>query len=249
MRMLASLFAVAVVSVTAYDAALIGRALLRGSELAARSEPFTARPEQPLGTLLIVGDSTGVGTGAADPAESVAGRIGTALPRLRIDNLAVNGALTRELPEQLRQAPLQHYDAVLVQVGGNDILRFTPLAALRDATRETLRRAQGLAPCVVMMSTGDVGTAPAIPWPLSDVYSWRSRRVRELFIAVSGEAGVDYVNLYDPGQDNPFLREPERYYAADGLHPAGPGYGAWFDELRRGSRLLECLSAEPVPDA
>ena len=44
--------------------------------------------------VLVVGDSTGVGTGAARPEDSIAGRLADAYPDVTIVNRARNGAKT-----------------------------------------------------------------------------------------------------------------------------------------------------------
>lgn len=66
--------------------------LLRESvELARHSEPLQHVPEQPSKRLLIVGDSTAVGTGATGPQASVAGLLAQAFPSLLIGGASENG--------------------------------------------------------------------------------------------------------------------------------------------------------------
>jgi lysophospholipase L1-like esterase len=239
--MLASLLGAAVLALAAYDGVVIGRALYVGGQLARESSPYSQQPADATAALLVVGDSTGVGTGAEDPADSVAGRLGSALPGTRIDNLAVNGALTEDVLEQLRDAPLPRYDAILVQVGGNDALRFTPLDRLEADIAAVLSRAGERAPYTALMSTGDLGAAPALPWPVAPVYSARSRAVRDRFLAAAREHGADYVDLFTGAGDNGFRQAPDRYYARDGLHLSGAGYGSWYDRLTAATALPERL--------
>jgi lysophospholipase L1-like esterase len=220
--------------VVIYDATIIVRALLRGSEIAARSQPFRVAPDRFRRTMLIVGDSTAVGTGAESPEDSIAGRIAADFPSTRIDNLGRNGALTRAVTEQLRSAPRDRYDLVLIQIGGNDALRFTAADTLRKHIDAALDAATERGQHVGIMSTGRLGVAPALPWPLAPLLTWRSEIVRGVFMEAAAEHGARYVDLFvDPGHDNPFLEEPHKYHADDGLHPSSSGYGAWYAQLRR----------------
>ena len=94
------------------------------AELAQDARAYTARPDRPLQRLLVVGDSTAVGTGAAAPQDSLVGLIGQQHRQWRIDNLAANGARFGDVVRQLERAP-EGYDMVLVLAGGNDVIRFT----------------------------------------------------------------------------------------------------------------------------
>ena len=83
------------------------------------------------------------------------------------------------------------------------------------------------------MSVGNLGEAPAIPWPLSHLYAWRSRLVRDLFSEVAGKMKVAYVDLFTPaGEQSPFQEHPQQHYSRDGLHPSAAGYGVWYEKLR-----------------
>lgn len=236
-------------AVILYDAAHIALALARGRDVAAASEAYERAAPSQAPALLVAGDSTAVGTGAADPADSVAGRIARDLSPLHIDNLGRNGARLADVAAQLRRAPRRHYRVLLIQAGGNDILQFTGYARLREDIDRVLQLATARGDRVLLMATGDVGTAPAIPWPLSVLLSERARRVRDLLAHAAGEReAVHFVDLMQEGADSPFRREPARYYAEDGLHPSGEGYGLWYAQLRRSVSLAQWLAAgEPAP--
>ena len=57
----------------------------RSAELARASEPFQSNPDNPAVRVLIVGDSTAVGTGASSGRESLAGLVARQYPRTLID--------------------------------------------------------------------------------------------------------------------------------------------------------------------
>ena len=223
--------ALLIAAVVAWESAHLGIHLWRARALAAASTPFERTLPRPRHRLLVVGDSTAVGTGASDPAASVAGRLAAAFPGLAVENRARDGAVTRAVVGQLAGVQEHRFDLVLVQTGGNDILRLTPTEGLREATAAVLDAAGARGRRVVMMSTGDVGTAPAFPFPVDRLLSARTRQVRQVFMEAAAAAGVTYVDLYRRPAADPFLADPDRYYARDGLHPSGAGYALWYREL------------------
>lgn len=244
MRAAMMILALAVLAVVVYDAVILGRAVLRSRSVSNAAVAFEQAPECASASLLIVGDSTAVGTGAEEAAQSIAGRIGRDFAATRIDNRAENGALTQAVRSQITRADRAGYDAVLIQVGGNDALRLTSRAGLETDIRAAIEAARARSPHVALMSTGDLGDAPAIPWPLSYLLRARALMVRDLFAEVARDTGANYVDLWLPaGAPNPFKRRPERYYAKDGLHPAGPGYEAWYATLREQVPLGDWLDA------
>ncbi len=217
----------------AVEIVLLAYRIRLGMEIAAASVPFEVKPPDARARVLVIGDSTGVGTGSSSPSDSVAGRIARDFPGGEIVNLARNGARVKDVPAQLASAGNEGYDLILLQIGGNDILRFTSLRALRDDVTDILKMSSGRARRVVFISTGNVGLAPAFFPPLSWVYTWRTRSVRALFMDVAREQGVQYVDLFRERGHDLFLEDPSRYYAPDFLHPSGEGYGVWYRELRR----------------
>ena len=67
--------------------------LRQAAELVKRSEPLAQRPDNPALRLLVVGDSTGVGTGTSTAAQSLAGLIAQRHPNWLIENRARDGGI------------------------------------------------------------------------------------------------------------------------------------------------------------
>ena len=210
----------------------VSKRLSVSSKLAAEAEPFSAHPRQPERRILVVGDSTGVGTGAARPQDSVAGRISADHPRWLIDNLAENGAKMEDVIAQLHAAQ-KRYDLVLVLAGGNDVIRLTPADELRANIASVVRLAQARAPVVVLMPSGNVGHSPFFPPPVSWFMARRSKALHAMIQRSAHESGARYVRLLQPPEHDPFALEPKRMHAADGLHPSSDGYAQWFEALVR----------------
>ena len=186
-------------------------------------------------TILVAGDSTGYGTGASSGAKSVAGYVGDDFPEYSIENMSVNGRTIGGLVQALESRdPNERYRLILLQIGGNDILRGRSEAEIETDLRALLALATERGEQVVMMSSGNVGAASAFvtdgkPDP---VYEKRTRAAREIFLAVTEEFGVTYVDLFLEPVDDVFLKEPKKYLAFDGLHPSSFGYYYWYQSLQ-----------------
>ena len=192
-------------------------------------------PAAPQASLLIVGDSTALGTGASNPEASLAGRIAQRYPGLAIRNLASAGARFEAIAEQLAHAG--RHDLILVVGGANDVMRFTSASDLARSVALTLNRAAQQAGKVIVLPAPNVGNAPFFPPPLSWLLSHRVRSLHRLVRASAVTTGAAYVNLYRERADDPFVRDSERLIAIDHLHPSDAGYAVWFDELERQAPL------------
>lgn len=214
--------------------------VLESAELARRSEPLQWAPQPARLRLLIVGDSTAVGTGAGAPQHSVAGLLMQAFPHLLIDNRARDGATFADLLDQLGGD--ERYDMLLVQAGGNDVIRQRGALALRSDVERVAQRARQRAALVVWMPAGNVGNAPFFFAPFTWLMTWRSRQLHASVRAVAHSQGAVYVNLFHERADDPFVLRPE-LNAADGLHASAAGYRVWFTELMAQAELPRRLAA------
>ena len=209
-------------------------------ELARASEPFQQTPAAPAVRLLVVGDSTGVGTGATEAARSVAGLLGSAHPRLLVHNRSRDGARFAELPAQLAAGASEGgYDVVLISAGGNDVIRGTDAKALAQALDQTFAAARArLLPGgqVLVQPAGNVGNAPFFIPPVSTLMTRRAGELHTAIRAAAARHGVTYIDLYKSADQDPFVHRPE-LNASDGLHPSDAGYRLWLEELLAQSDL------------
>ena len=214
--------------------------LHESSELARASKPLQRMPSQPALRLLVVGDSTAVGTGASAPGSSLVGLIAQGFPRLLIDNRARDGATFAEILAQLEGN--ERFDMVLVMAGGNDVVRLRGLEALQADVERVTQRATQRAALVALMPAGNVGNAPFFFTPVSWLMASRSRRLQAFAREAAMRHGAVHVNLFRESADDPFVQRPE-LNAADGLHPSDAGYRVWFGELMTQAALPHKLSA------
>ncbi|MCR4336815.1 MAG: GDSL-type esterase/lipase family protein [Candidatus Omnitrophica bacterium] len=199
--------------------------------------PYTQKPFErilPESSLkiLFLGDSTAVGTGAGDPQTSVAGWFGQEFPDAHIMNRSANGRKLRDVLQTFLTLPEDHYQLVVIQVGANDIMRFTSLDVIRHEVSDVLKQAQVISEHVVILHSADVGTAPIFTWPMSWIYSWRSKKVREIYLDMEKNLGILYVDLFAYKTDDIFLSDKGKYYAKDFLHLSADGYRIWYEAIR-----------------
>jgi lysophospholipase L1-like esterase len=191
-------------------------------------------------TVLVVGDGTGVGTGAAKPSESVAGRMGARYACISVLNRARDWAVASDLATQIASTGKSQFDLLLVQVGASDNLTFTDLHELRASLSEAVALAAARTNHVVVMSAGSLGPPPALLPLLGWIYRHRARQVDQVLSETMQVNGVEFVDLSRQTGDA-FAKEPTRYYAADGLHPNGAGYRLWYRALIDQSKVKSLL--------
>lgn len=201
--------------------------IFKASKIVSYDQPPFERRQPSDMNILFLGDSTALGTGSTDPRTSVAGWFGQAFPNASITNISANGKTLDRVAEDMSDL-IGHYDLLIIQAGGNDIIRFRPLGDIKRDLTVITQKARQLSDKVVLLHSGDVGLAPIFIYPFKWIYSWRTRQVRELFLAQEQDK-VHYVDLLKVNQDRLMARERGTYYAPDGLHLSGTGYKYWFD--------------------
>jgi len=223
--------AIAALAAVAYAAANTLTKVRTSEALMEEAKPYDVLSDDYSKTLLILGDSTGVGVGASTPEESVAGRLAAYLQATYVENRAKSGASVEDLSTQIQNLKLSHYDFILIQIGGNDILAF------HDAAADAERLAQAMKPLpdsgkTVVMAAGNVGGATLFPQIVRPFHYFRTLAFHREFEKAVSSVGATYVNLYVPLLKDQFLRHPDRLLSADGLHPSGEGYRLWFERLK-----------------
>ncbi len=182
--------------------------------------------------ILFLGDSTAVGTGSGDGRTSVAGWFAQDFPAAHIINRAQNGYRLKDILKQLEKEQFDHYNLVVIQAGANDILRFTSLRSIQCSLEEIIKRAEKIGDDVVVLHSGDIGTAPIFWWPLKWFYSLKTKAVRKIYLEAEKNTEIHYVDLYGTKVDEIFLDNKKKYYSDDYLHLTGEGYRAWYQAIR-----------------
>lgn len=204
-----------------------------GVDLANSAIAYEQSPENPEQSFIVFGDSSAVGTGASKPQESTAGRLGTDYPNAHITNKAVNGLKSAELVPIIQDHAGERYDLVLIQIGGNDIVRYTNLETVEQSINSVLIEATQLSDNVVLLTAGNVGTAPFFPFGTRWAFTKRTRKVRDIIMTAANTHDVHYVDLFREKEDDPFAQDTEKYYAEDSFHPSSEGYADWYEYIQK----------------
>lgn len=199
-----------------------------------QSRAYEQNPSSPTMPVLVLGDSTALGTGAKDPVNSVAGRLGKDFPQARIVNWAENGMKTQQLREKLEgYVQEEEYDLVVIHIGANDVLRLNNLDETKRNIYDIITRSLNRAQHVALFTSGNIGEAELIPWFARPLMSRRSKELRDFGVSLQSEFdSVTYVDLYHKEAD---MRESD-FYADDKLHLSDEGYGFWYRELKAALR-------------
>lgn len=181
--------------------------------------------------VLVLGDSTAVGIGADSKEESVAGLVSAHINASSVENYAVSGAETKDLPSQIERTKREHYRLILIQIGGNDIIRFRSVDSAKEHLRDAIAKLPS-ADQVLIISAGDVGGATLFPFFVRPFHTKLNNEYHAAFAALAEETGVTYINFKDAPSTKVINDRPDIYLAEDGLHPSSAGYALWFKELQ-----------------
>lgn len=183
----------------------------------------------PVLRLLIAGDSSAAGVGAAHQDEALSGRLTQALARdftVHWRLQACTGHKLADVRAAVRGLPAEPFDVVVVAVGVNDATGRTRMAhwlhGLQSLVTELKQRHQ--AQQVILSALPPVHLFPALPQPLRWYLGRCATRLdRAQRRWVAGQSGCEVV-----GADFPM---DLRYMADDGFHPGALAYEAWAGAL------------------
>ncbi|SDF50961.1 SGNH/GDSL hydrolase family protein [Klenkia brasiliensis] len=217
--------------------------------------------------LAVLGDSSAVGLGV-DRAEQTPGvLVASALAELaerpvRLVKVAVSGARSEHLAEQVERVLPAAPDVAMVMIGANDVTaRAKPALAVRDLAAAVRRLRE--AGCEVVVGTcPDLGTIRPVAQPLRTLgRRWSRQLAAAQTIAVVAEGGrtVSLGSLLGPQ-----FASDRSMFSNDEFHPSAAGYaaaaaclvpsvadalGVWPATADRGIRGLRRDSVRPIARA
>ncbi len=181
-------------------------------------------------SFVMMGDSSaaGYGVGLADqtPAVMLAMGLSSVAGRpVRLTNVAVSGALSKDLEPQTDLALRAEPELAVVFIGGNDVTsRVKPSTAVAHLDH-TVRRLHE-AGCEVTVGTcPDLGTVKPIAQPLKWLARRWSRQIaaaQMIGVVEAGGRSVSLGNLLGPD----FEANPAELFGPDQFHPSEQGYAA-----------------------
>lgn len=207
---------------------------LTARRLGRATTPFCRFVDQPSATVMWIGDSTAVGTGAQHSTQSVAGRLAHDFPDATIINHGINGASSADLVALLTaRHPEWKADLLIIHIGGIDILSLRSLRTLRSNLISILRMAKHIAPRIALITSPNLGSMPYFRFPLSLLFSWRAKHIRDFALHRSKKEDFIYIDLYTRVPKAPTHLHRRKYFAADHIHPSGDGYALWYIALKQ----------------
>lgn len=179
--------------------------------------------------LLVLGDSTAAGVGAATQLEALPGRLADALHArtgrgIRWRAVGKNGATAREIIDRyLDDALAEPADLLFLSVGANDAMTMRGTTAFVRDVRRILDAFDARNPgAFVLMSSLPVFGRFSLPQPLRTALYRHSLALEAAArIVVDGRANALMSN--DPP---PYA---EDFWAPDLFHPSASGYRDWAD--------------------
>jgi lysophospholipase L1-like esterase len=216
-------------------------ALLKEEARAARRkvEARTAKADPPLGdgiygrrrgkplVFAVLGDSSAVGLGVTRATETPGALIAAALTELaerpvRLVRVAVTGAESRELDEQVDRALPEHPDVALIMIGANDVTTLTKPATAVRHLEDAVRRLTAAGCEVVVGTCPDLGTIRPIAQPLRSFARRWSRQMAAAQTVAVVEAGGRTVSL--GSVLGPAFASDHSMFSVDEFHPSAVGY-------------------------
>lgn len=186
------------------------------------------------GDVLIIGDSTGYGTGARKSSESIAGRLGADYPAYAITNNSSNGrriAAAKEVAAELTDTI--QYDLIVLQIGANDLIAGRDPGLVAGELQQLIELVIPHTNKIMVITAGNIGATPMFTGAEATQLEDTSR-LFDWHMSTLGQTYDDmaFVSLFDEPANDVFVQSPGVYTAIDGLHPTSAGYGVWYQKAK-----------------
>lgn len=207
--------------------------LLKNKQLAFKSQKWNSQGSGG-SRILILGDSTAVGTGASHSEDSIAGRLAHDFPNAEIVNLGKNGGLISDVTKQINSVKHEKFDLIIISVGGNDVWSLTSLNSIGTnlnyifSTATTMNQGK-----VFFLLYNNIGDAPIFPGFIRFFLKNRCNKIHNRIIITADFREIPVIKLFTEDTDNPFIKSPATLFAKDGIHPSSSGYGLWYKRMWR----------------
>lgn len=212
------------------SAFLLGMATIMTPKHAGTPAPGVSQPPGGASApvrIAVLGDSLALGTGALRADGGFIFRAYRALlatrPGSTVDNVAIGGATVADVVRlQVARLTGTHYDVVVVCVGGNDVVRFTPAQTFARTYATLLARIAQTAPGARIVCCGvpDVSVSPIFTGDFAVIREAAMANDRAVRGAAKA-AGAAFVDLFAVSRSK---RDAERFLGRDRFHPSDAGY-------------------------
>lgn len=181
--------------------------------------------------LLIAGDSSAAGVGAASQKQALSGQLVSALAQhyhVTWRLAAKTGATTKSTLASLAQFTPERFDVVVTALGVNDVTRVVSRRRwiARQQTLHQLFRDRFGATRIFASGLPPVGLFPLLPQPLRWMLGQHATRLDTALADITAQTPdlrhIPFNFPHDPA-----------YVAQDGFHPSPLAYSHWATELAR----------------
>jgi lysophospholipase L1-like esterase len=197
----------------------------------------------------VLGDSSAVGLGVERATETPGVLVAAALAELaerpvRLVRLAVSGAVSRDLDDQVDKALAEQPDVALIMIGANDVTsRTRPSVSVRHLA-DAVRRLTAAGCEVVVGTCPDLGTIRPIAQPLRTFARRWSRDMAAAQTVAVVEAGGRTVSL--GSVLGPAFASDRSMFSVDEFHPSAVGYAQAAAVLL--PSVADAVGVWPAPD-
>jgi lysophospholipase L1-like esterase len=195
----------------------------------AAAPPARATPGRPV-RIVALGDSLAFGTGASAPRNGFMFqaflRVLERHPGSRMDSYAIPGSVAADvLRVQVLRLAHARADAIVVCVGGNDVVHRNPPAAFAATYARLVARVRALQPRAAIVCCGipDVGLSPLFTGADHDEVAGLSRTDDAAVRAIALRDGAAFADLYAVTRPHGSII---RYLSDDRFHPSDAGHAA-----------------------
>jgi lysophospholipase L1-like esterase len=184
--------------------------------------------------LFVIGESTVAGLGARNHDLAIAGQFAKQLSEhisrsVEWQVVGKNGVTARRtIDELLPQMPVEHFDYILVGLGGNDVMKLSsPIKWRRDMT-ELLGLLREKHPRVVIFLSNCpmIVYSPIMPEPIKSIL-WELSQMHDANIR---EFTRDLERVFYYPQPADVTLDG---FFADGIHPSEQGYADWAEAMMK----------------
>ena len=208
--------------------------MLVNIHIAHSTSAFSSGPTQNE-KILILGDSTAYGTGASRQEDTIAGRLARDFPKSQVINLSKNGALIKDLKNQIKSIQGQTFSMIIISCGGNDVWHLTRIQTILDDLKFVFSELEGNAPKgkIIFLLYNNIASAPLFPSLVQYFLKKHSAKVQKAIQTAAAVPHVRIIELFVNDTYNPFLKNPEILFAKDGIHPSSRGHELWYNRMWR----------------
>ncbi|MCV2489545.1 SGNH/GDSL hydrolase family protein [Geodermatophilus sp. YIM 151500] len=187
-----------------------------------------SRGSRPI-VLAMLGDSSAVGLGVERAAETPGVLLAAALAELaerpvRLVRLAVSGAVSRALEDQVDRALAEKPDVAVIMIGANDVTSRTKPSVSVHHLGEAVRRLTEAGCEVVVGTCPDLGTVRPIAQPLRRLARRWSRQLaaaQTIAVVAAGGRTVSLGSVLGPS-----FATDHSLFSIDEFHPSAAGYAS-----------------------